>query len=304
SHSRFYQLLILWGAPWLLGIFLIGYLFGKNIFYLIKNIISKRTKEFKNKYKLNLSMLTAPDGFVLILFLVATFLIIIPEIIYLKDIYIASYHRANTMFKLTYQSFIMYSLLSGYIMFRIGSQIKNTILKKVTVFLFFLIFTSLMVYPFYSIRGYYGEIVKENYKGLYGLNFLKKNYPDDFEAINWLNKNVKGQPIVLEAVGDSYTDYNRVSMATGLPTIQGWLVHEWLWRGSFDEPGKRSAEVKTIYESASIAQTQELLNKYNVKYVYVSELERQKYQQLNEAKFEKIGKKIFSSGETSIYELF
>lgn len=280
SHSLFYQLLILWGAPWFLGTSLIIYLVNKK------------------------KGLSFPDSFVLILFGVATFLIIIPEIIYLKDIYIASYHRANTMFKLTYQSFIIYSLLSGFIMFRVVSQINNVLIKKITTFLFFSIFVLLSIYPLYSVKGYYGELAKNNYKGIYGLNFLKKNYPDDFEAINWLNKNIKGQPVILEAVGDSYTDYNRVSMATGLPTIQGWLVHEWLWRGSFDEPGKRASEVKTIYESASISQTKELLEKYFVKYVFVSGLEREKYSQLNESKFEQMGKKVFEKGKTSIYELF
>ncbi|RJR25941.1 hypothetical protein C4578_00560 [Candidatus Microgenomates bacterium] len=300
SRSRFYQLLILWGAPWALGVLFISYLFGKEIVSLVKRVFRKVPKTLN----FNLKTLPAADSFALILFAVATFLIIIPEIIYLKDIYIASYHRANTMFKLTYQSFVMFSLLSGYIMFRVASQIKRVLVRKTVSFLFFLIFSSLAVYPLYSIKGYYGDLKKENYKGLYGLNFLKREYPGDYEAINWLNKNIKGQPVVLEAVGDSYTDYNRVSMATGLPTVQGWLVHEWLWRGSFDEPGKRSGEVKTIYESSNINQVKELLKKYEVKYVFISKLEKQKYPQLNEAKFEKIGKKVFKSGEASVYELF
>lgn len=50
-----------------------------------------------------------------------------------------------------------------------------------------------------------------------------------YQAYIWLNKNVKGQPVVLEACGDSYQNYdNRVSAMTGLPTVLGWYVHEWL----------------------------------------------------------------------------
>jgi len=117
-----------------------------------------------------------------------------------------------------------------------------------------------------------------------------------------LERNVTGQPVILEAVGDSYTDYNQISMATGLPTVEGWLVHEWLWRGSFDEPGKRASEVQTIYESDSSA-AKPLLAKYGVRYVLVGDLERQKYPKLNEAKFSSLGKVVFEAGTTKVYEL-
>jgi len=132
---------------------------------------------------------------------------------------------------------------------------------------------------------------------------MQKLYSDDYKTIVWLNNNVSGQPNILEAVGDSYTDYERISMATGLPTIEGWLVHEWLWRGSFDEPGKRQTEVQTIYESKDISQTKELLNKYHIKYLIVGEMERQKYPNLNQEKLTSLGKKVFESSQTAVYEL-
>ena len=56
----------------------------------------------------------------------------------------------------------------------------------------------------------------------------------------WLNDNVNGQPVVLEASGDSYKDYdNRVSAMTGLSTVLGWYVHEWLWRNNLEEENQR-----------------------------------------------------------------
>ena len=42
-------------------------------------------------------------------------LILLPEIVYVKDIYSGDYKRANTMFKLTYQAFIMFGICFGYI---------------------------------------------------------------------------------------------------------------------------------------------------------------------------------------------
>lgn len=134
------------------------------------------------------------------------------------------------------------------------------------------------------------------------MDFLKRLYPDNDKAALWLNKNVAGQPVILEAAGDSYTDYNQISMATGLPTIEGWLVHEWLWRGGFDQPGERASEVQQIYEG-DLTTAQTLLKKYNVQYVIISNLEREKYPNINETKFSSLGKQVFSSGKTRIYKI-
>jgi uncharacterized membrane protein len=279
ANSLPHQLLILWGAPWFLGTAFLIYV-------------------SRHKTKLFLS-----DLFILLLFFVATLLVAIPEIIYLRDIYISSYHRANTMFKLTYQSFIMYSLVMGYAFIRLVTSLKKSVAKGIFAAIALLLFFAILIYPNYSIPGYYGKLHSDNYKEIYGLRFLEKLYPSDFKAINWINENIKGQPVVLEAVGDSYTDYGRISMATGLPTIQGWLVHEWLWRGSFDEPGQRAEEVKTIYESKSIEETKKLLQKYQVSYVFISDLEREKYPQINEEKFSEIGDKVFENGKAVLFKL-
>jgi len=59
---------------------------------------------------------------------------------------------------------------------------------------------------------------------------------------------VIGQPVIVEAQGDSYTDYARISANTGLPTILGWTVHEWLWRGDYSVPAARIDDVRAIYE--------------------------------------------------------
>ncbi|PJE68948.1 hypothetical protein COU96_02405, partial [Candidatus Shapirobacteria bacterium CG10_big_fil_rev_8_21_14_0_10_38_14] len=158
----------------------------------------------------------------------------------------------------------------------------------------------IFVYPYFAIRSYYGL---KDYQGLYGLNYLEKFYPDDYQAVIWLKQNIDGQPIIAEAVGESYTDFARVSANTGLPTILGWRVHEWLWRGSFDEAGKRTEIVREIYESKDLIRSKQLLNQYQVKYVFLGNLEKKQYPQLQEEKFEKLGEVVFFSGETKIYQL-
>ncbi len=274
-NSPPWMLLVLWGLP---------------LFISLSFLLILKTNKMK---------LSKTDSFILTLLGVSWFLIIVPEIIYLKDIYIHSYQRANTMFKLTYQSFVMFSLSTGFIFLRIfllkSKKIKILLLLLSLPFIF-----SVSVYPYFAIKSFYGF---QNYKGLYGLNQLKNFYPDDYQGILWLRENIKGQPVIVEAVGESYTDFARVSANTGLPTILGWRVHEWLWRGSFDEPGKRTEEVKEIYENNDIEKTQKLLEKHQVSLIFIGSLERKQYLNLKEEKFSKLGKSIFSSGQTKIYKI-
>lgn len=274
---------------------LYGFFYFWAIIFLIK--LKMQKAKIKN--------LQSPDLFVLILIFLSTLLIIVPEFIYAKDIYPAHY-RANTMFKLVYQSFIMLSIASGYIIVRLILFIKQRILDIFNFYFVFLIFSFLffilvMIYPYFAINSYYGNLKK--YYGLDGIAYLNRLYPTDYQAILWLNKNIKGQPVILEAQGDSYTDYARISANTGLPTVLGWTVHEWLWRGTYDIPAPRINEVKTLYETEDINQTKNLIRKYNISLVFIGDLERQKYQLLDEQKFEILGKIIYQKGQTKIYKI-
>ena len=239
--------------------------------------------------------------FILIIFSFNIFLTIIPEFFYIKDIYPAHF-RANTMFKLGYQAFTMMGIFS-IVTFYLLKKTKKTIIHHLlsVVFIIFLFFPS--VYPFFSIPSYYGNLQKET--DIDGVTWLTNTYPEDKEIIDYLNTNEKGQSTILEAQGDSYTDYERISAFTGLPTVAGWWVHEWLWRGSSDIIGKRIPEVVTLYESADLNATKDLINKYQVKYVIVSRLEREKYPNLIEDKFNKIGKLVFRSSNSigAIYQM-
>jgi len=280
AHSLWWQLLILWGFFWFVAS-------GLVVFVL---------KKIRRKEKLLI-----PDILVLSAVIWATILIIIPEIIYLKDIYIPEYHRANTMFKLVYQSFIIYSFSAGYILIRLREALRFKLTRIIYSWLFFLGFSAQMIYPYFAIKGYYGSL--KDYQGIEGMNFLKKTYPDNYQAVLWLKREIVGQPVVLEAVGDSYTHYNHVSAMTGLPTIEGWLVHEWLWRGGYDRPGARAAEVEVIYQGEDDLYAQQLIKKYGVKYIFLGPLEREKYPNLREERLADWGQVVFSSGETKIYRL-
>ena len=288
GHTPFYQLFVLYGGFWIICLPFIFYLF-----YLF-------FQRYKTKH-LKL-ILSTSDIFIATVIITATILILIPELVYIKDIYIYEHRRANTMFKLVYQSFILYSLSSGYVLVRLSEIIKSKVIINLYKVSFAIIFIIHLIYPYFAVKSYYGEL--KLYYGLDGLTYLKDLYPDNYKAILWINKNISNQPVMLEAVGDSYTTFNQVSSATGLPTIQGWVVHEWLWRGGYDAPAARQSDVEKIYLSKNLEETQTLLSQYMVKYIFIGDKEYEKYPDLNPQKFKDIGAKIvFQSGKTTIYQL-
>lgn len=249
---------------------------------------------------------TIVDYFVLLVGAVAVLLIIIPEFFYLRDIY-TTYYRANTMFKLVYQSFMMLSLVSVYAVARTFSAttLSRNIIKTIAAIIFVLVGTvSIMlvsIYPYFAVGSYYDNV--KTYYGLDGLSYLSRYYPDDYKAINWINNHIPGQPIMLEAPGDSYTDYERISANTGLPTVLGWAVHEWLWHGTYDVVPPRATDVQTLYETTDLQTAKSLLQKYHISYVYIGGLEMQKYPKLSVEKFQTLGQVVYQSGTTTIYQL-
>ena len=275
QKSPLYQLAILWGFFYITFLIFIGFLFTKG-----RNIINKK-----------------PVIFSLILVFFSSLLILTPEFIYAKDIYPAHY-RANTMFKLGYQAYIMLSLISGFSIIILIRSWKRLILIP----LFTILVGLILVYPYFSIRSYFGELTHDRYQGLNGIAYLEFRYPDDYKAITWINENIKGQGVIAEAQGDSYTDYGRISVNTGLPTILGWTVHEWLWRGDYSIPEPRINDVKSLYEG-DVETVKSIINKYSVEFIFVGKLEREKYPYLKEDNFKQLGDVIYESNDARIYQV-
>lgn len=99
-------------------------------------------------------------------------------------------------------------------------------------------------------------------------------YRGDAAVIDWLWRNVRGTPVIAEAsIGPYRCNGSRISAATGLPTIIGWERHEQQQRYPDSLPG-RVADVRTLYTSPDPETKAEILYRYNVAYVVVSDLER------------------------------
>ena len=291
NHSLPHQLLILWGLPTIL-----------TLVFVISLIIEKLKKlEHKSLYRLMKAVRT-PDLYAVIMGLCAIGLVAIPELVYVRDIYENGNARANTMFKLTYQAYIMFGMTMAYVIFRLLFINCKKILKAVGVIgLVLLLWTC--GYFGRSVDSWFGQVLDPSqYKGLNATAFLETDFVEDAGAIRWLKENIQDSPVVLEANGDSYSNYERVSAMTGLPTVMGWYVHEWLWRNDVADLNEKSAEIETIYTSTDSQRVQELIKKYDISYIFVGSCERDKYgENLNNAGLESLGKIVYQDPNYETY---
>ena len=110
----------------------------------------------------------------------------------------------------------------------------------------------------------------------------------DKAAIRWLQDNIQGSPVVLEAVTPLYRWGSRVSVYTGLPTVIGWDWHQTQQRPGYQKLiDQRKADVQRIYgEWGSFENIRPLLDRYHVEYIYVGDVERAYYDAASLQKFE------------------
>lgn len=310
-HTPAYQLAVLWGLP-----ILIVLIFVVNMIY--RNAKAGMFQKNYDNRKMNVvarffdSMKTS-DLFMFVLGLCAIGLTFMPEVIYVKDIYEGAYSRANTMFKLTYQAYIMYGVVIGYALMKLLCQGKHLIRTLATIML--IVWVMTVGYFNQSIDSWFGghESV-ENYQGIDATKFMETECYADELGTQWLNENAKDGEVVLETNGDSYTFYERVSVITGLPTVMGWRTHEWLWRsdvstetedgGTFPaEVSERENDISNFFNTTDINVAQEFIDKYNVSYIYIGKCEYEKFPAMNTEFMTSLGEVVFEYNSDLTYQV-
>ncbi len=122
---------------------------------------------------------------------------------------------------------------------------------------------------------------------LNALTAYQDRWPREYEAVRWLQREAERGSVIVEAVplgpdGRPQGDYDplvsRISRMTGLPAVLGWPGHEHQWRGDpFDPIAERARDVDTIYRGQDLVEAQRALDRYDVTYVIVGDLERRTY---------------------------
>jgi uncharacterized membrane protein len=219
------------------------------------------------------------DAFAVLLIGVALILTLVPEFVYLRDLFGT---RMNTVFKFYYQAWAMLAVGSAYGLSRLAERGTPFALKL----------PALVLAGFLLLGGLWYPVAAIPYKAdgfrstatLDGLAYIRQADPAEMAAIEWLRSSAAPDAVVVEASGGSYEEVggipaNRVSMVTGNPTLLGWDFHERQWRGGAFErlAGGRLEVLDQIYRSARAEQLPALLDHWGVDYVFVGSVERRKY---------------------------
>ena len=285
--------------------------------------IPQNVKKYDNRFKNALfgfiERANPADAIVFVIFICAIGLVIIPELVYVVDIY-PTHPRANTMFKVGYQAYILFGLGVGYTMIRMTFEKKTLFrLKNAAVAAGVVLLVASLTYPLNAIQNWYGSLSPDRVAGLDGTKYLltqemsytgadgveaKLTLEDDYNLIRFINDTVEGSPVVAEAYGASYTLNGRISANTGLPDIVNWYYHEILWRNSdhamVDE---RRDDINSVYSSGDPAEVGRILEKYDVRYIVVGQIERLMYPYMDEAMLQGMGDIVFRSNDLYMVEV-
>jgi YYY domain-containing protein len=244
--------------------------------------------------------------FVLICAVTGLLLTLSVEFFYLLDVFRV---RANTIFKFYFQAWILMGISSAFAVYWISRGIGRQRASEKAVrwgvlVAFWVLFAMGMVYPVLGNIRRADEFV--NAPRLDGTAYLAEARPDDYAAIEWLNEQVSGAPVILEKPGtggSSYVYEGRVSALTGLPTLLGWSGHENQWRGSYEIQGAREPDIETIYNTLDPQAALTLLDKYDITYVYVGPLERSAYDSRGLGKFVQFSDVVYQNEGVTIYKV-
>jgi YYY domain-containing protein len=231
--------------------------------------------------------------------LTGALLLIGPEYVYLRDNFGS---RMNTIFKFYFQTWTLWALVSAFGVWLVA-RYAGGVGKWISVAAMGLAIAGGLLYTLPAVNTKTGGFAGP--PTLDGMAYFARDYPDDWAAIQWLQQNESNAPVILEGTRGAYWGEgrsSRISMATGLPTVMGWMNHEGQWRGKyFERVAGRGADIETIYQVRDWGVTRELLDKYQVKYVVVSSLERGWYNPVYTPKFDQNMVAVFQSGDVTIY---
>ncbi|MGA2111238.1 MAG: DUF2298 domain-containing protein [Anaerolineales bacterium] len=261
----------------------------------------------------------APQGFspaeifLLLLVAVGAALVLVPEFVYLRDQFGA---RMNTVFKFYFQAWAYWSLAAAYGLVvlwgwrqsrsqapshpaREGGTpfwIRLSCGLAVAGLLLGFLYTPLSVWTKTSGFGLGSSATLD------ASAHLELDDPADAQAIAWINSNLKGGPMA-EAVGGDYTNFARISTYTGLPTVLGWPGHEGQWRGGYNEIGSRQDDMAQLYRTQDWTMALNIIERYQIQYVYYGPLEIQAYGSSGLAKFQAHLRVAYHSEQVTIFEV-
>jgi uncharacterized membrane protein len=130
----------------------------------------------------------------------------------------------------------------------------------------------------------------------------------DYRAIRWMQDNVQGSPVIVEANCPEYRWCTRFTIYTGLPGVVGWNWHQRQQRTLTPQlVEQRVGEIASFYGTSDAQEAAAFLQRYNVRYIIMGQMERATYPGEGLDKFAandgKLWDAVYHEGDTTIYRV-
>ncbi len=231
--------------------------------------------------------------------------------------------RMNTVFKFYLQAWTLMGTASAYIVWRFATAGMFSLRglsagRSLWMSSLAVLCVGVLIYPVRGTQARLKDRFTASYSGLDGLAYMQDaTYSEksqamilrhDLAAIQWLQQNIKGSPVIIEGLTDQYRWGNRVSINTGLPAVIGWDWHQRQQRVKYAAAvTTRRRDVDQMYSTPDPQTALHLLQKYAVSYVYVGALERIQYPSVGVTKFANMQSQglmpVYTNDEVTIYQL-
>ena len=230
--------------------------------------------------------------------------------------------RMNTLFKYYLEVWVLLSLVGAYMLWRLGdiwlSRRRWNWPAGIWAAVLVVLIGSSLIYTALGSRARVADRFNPGSLTLDGTAFMEQaiHFEEeqalelkwDLEAIQWLQDNVDGSPVVLEAHNAQYHWSGRISSYTGLPTVLGWPWHQIQQRMPYRHAVEsRAIQIGEIYNTNDLGRAESLLRQYEVEYIVLGELERAYYSPAGVQKFAELAaqgliRPVFHNDGVVIYQ--
>jgi YYY domain-containing protein len=220
------------------------------------------------------------------------------EFIYFKDSYGLDLQRMNTIFKFYHQAWPLLACAVAVFGERVWRERARTRLPARAV-----LAAAMLLCLFYPFEAAVSRL--RQHEGSVSLDLrtaIVRRSSGDAAAIEWIGQHAPNGTVVLEATGDPYSEFARVSSHTGVPTVLGWGNHEGLWRSNDAEVAQRGAAVRTFYTTPDPRTAAAVLQRYRVTHVVLGDMERRAYPRAGNVSSFPFLEPVFP-GDTTIYRV-
>jgi len=304
---------LIYGALTMLGVLTAGLLlFGVGIAWLVLPLMAWVAVLFVRSGQ--------SEAKRVVLFLIGTalFLTLMVELVVLRG----DIGRMNTVFKFYLQAWVLLGVSAAAALGWVLSELRLWLpsWRGLWQIALAVLVTSAALFPLLGtaakVRDRIAEDAPHSLDGSAYMPFATYNdqgtefdLGQDYDAIHWMQQNVEGSPVIVEANTPEYRWGTRFTIYTGLPGVVGWNWHQRQQRAFIPSnwiPDRIEA-IRLFYETEDLAEAAAFLQTYDVSYIILGQVERAYYPGPGLDKFAAgegtLWREVYHSGDTVIYEV-